>query len=214
VKTIPVIAISFDPADWSDERIREVAASLPEKWTSHVWQYHHLRDRVATLLGRWGLQRLLMENGHFIPATLGIGHKDKPLVSGGPHFNISHSGKWVVVALGGEIPVGIDVERHRKVPEGLLGKYFTPEEQARIGDDPAMFFHYWAAKEAVIKADGRGVEILSKTYEKSTGEFLSDGKTWYVQKLELGEGYACCVATEKVVKFDVQIDIRNGLIDI
>lgn len=198
MKPIPVIALRFDTSEWNDERIVAVSQQLPPAWTTHVGQYHHLRDRVATLLGRIGLKRLLQAIGYNIPDTLTIGDKDKPFIPGGPHFNISHSGHWVVVALGGDIPVGIDVERHRKIPESLLQKYFTPSEQAVISANPEKFFYYWAAKEAVIKADGRGVEILSKTFETAPGVFLSDQKTWYVQELEMEQGYTCCVATSEV----------------
>ena len=43
------------------------------------------------------------------------------------HFNISHSGKWVVAAIS-EKPVGIDVERIKPVNFDIAKRFFSKEE--------------------------------------------------------------------------------------
>jgi 4'-phosphopantetheinyl transferase len=191
-----VTAIQFTLADWSDERIERVVRQLPASWVTHIQEYRLLKDRVATLLGRYILQNILQENKLAYSPEITIGEKDKPFFFKGPYFNISHSGKWVVVVVSEQMSVGIDVEKHRKVPEQLADKYFTQQERQRMMTRAFGFFDYWAAKEAVIKADGRGVEILGRTFETAPGIFMSDGKEWRVQAINLGEGYSCCLAAE------------------
>lgn len=78
------------------------------------------------------------------------------------HFNLSHSGSWVVIAYGGS-PVGVDVQQIRvsAEAENLARRFFTPEEQAFIfdadGDWENRFFQIWTAKESYLKYLGTGL---------------------------------------------------------
>jgi 4'-phosphopantetheinyl transferase len=76
----------------------------------------------------------------------------------------SHSGDGLLVALGRDMDVGIDLERLRPRPRALAvaERYFTAAElawlqvQAADARDEA-FLRLWCAKEAVLKAHGRGL---------------------------------------------------------
>ena len=76
----------------------------------------------------------------------------------------SHSGEGLLVALGRDVDVGIDLERMRPRPRALAiaERYFATTElawlQAQAADlrDEA-FLRLWCAKEAVLKAHGRGL---------------------------------------------------------
>ena len=48
------------------------------------------------------------------------------------HFNISHSGRWILAAFARSFPVGIDVEQVRaeRVTEDLIGHIFSDSERA------------------------------------------------------------------------------------
>lgn len=85
----------------------------------------------------------------------------KPSLAGSAlAFNISHSGAHSLVAVGLGLRLGVDLEHSRRVSRraALLARCFTPTERARIeaGDEDALLRH-WAAKEAVVKAIGRGI---------------------------------------------------------
>jgi 4'-phosphopantetheinyl transferase len=85
----------------------------------------------------------------------------KPSLAGSTlAFNISHSGAQSLVAVGLGVRVGVDLEHSRRVSRraALLARCFTVSERARIesGDEDALLRH-WAAKEAVVKAIGRGI---------------------------------------------------------
>ena len=76
----------------------------------------------------------------------------------GCHFNLSHSGPYVALAVG-ESPVGVDVECYResRKTDALAKRYFTPEEMAFAADSQERFLRVWTAKEARLKWDGTGL---------------------------------------------------------
>ncbi|WP_313919488.1 4'-phosphopantetheinyl transferase superfamily protein [Tahibacter sp.] len=98
-------------------------------------------------------------------AELEVGAHGKPaLAAGGFDFNLSHSGGAAVVALGRGVEVGVDLEspgRPRPHAE-LARRYFCGPEAQSIGNTPealreTAFLRLWTAKEAVLKALGRGL---------------------------------------------------------
>ena len=79
-------------------------------------------------------------------------------------FNWSHSGERAVVAIGHALRPGIDIERLRPRPRALeiAERYFDPEEAQWLlamegGLRDQAFLELWTAKEAVLKALGRGL---------------------------------------------------------
>lgn len=136
---------------------RQRAARL--KFASPRRQFLVARVVLRQLLGVWCVTD---------PWTLefSIGPRGKPRLEhpSAPEFNLSHSGRWVAIALASAQPVGIDVETvDRAVSrDRLAGRYFSPAEQAELAALPeplrwAAFYRGWTCKEAWIKATGRGM---------------------------------------------------------
>src|SRR3954452_22562898 len=118
------------------------------------------RAALRTLLGRY-----LDED----PATLrfGTSGNGKPRLdpSSSLQFNVSHSGNVGLIAIAAEMHVGIDVEqiKRRERQDGIARRVFTQAERDAIdGDDD--FFRHWVAKEAFVKATGRGISSV-KSFE-------------------------------------------------
>ena len=79
------------------------------------------------------------------------------------HFNISHSGNWVVVAIHDQ-PIGVDVEEIRPLQFSDYYSFFHADEVAWLKAQPegirtADFFTLWTLKESYIKAVGKGLSI-------------------------------------------------------
>ena len=79
-------------------------------------------------------------------------------------FNLSHCGDVVLLALGRGVELGVDVEALRPRPRALqlAQRYFTADEAAALAALPEVlrqqaFYRLWTAKEAVLKALGRGL---------------------------------------------------------
>ena len=79
------------------------------------------------------------------------------------HYNLSHSGNWVVIAYG-DTEVGIDVEKicMDAGKEEIARRYFTPDEQAYVFNEkelaPQRFFEVWTGKESYLKYLGTGLQ--------------------------------------------------------
>lgn len=92
----------------------------------------------------------------------------KPFLRSPPRdlrFSLSHTRGMAVVAIALALDVGVDVEGASAARDALsvAEKFFAPQEAALIGaeDDVAMrndlFLSIWTLKEAIVKADGRGL---------------------------------------------------------
>jgi 4'-phosphopantetheinyl transferase len=88
--------------------------------------------------------------------------QDGPTLS----FNLSHSGDWALLAVAPEGEIGADIEKIRPLDrmEILARDTFAPSEYAALAalDQTRRldgFFACWTRKEALVKADGRGLDI-------------------------------------------------------
>lgn len=80
-------------------------------------------------------------------------------------FNISHSDHVVVLAIGRDRQIGIDVEDlGRRAPLDIADGFFSPDEARQLRSMPAAaqpqrFFDFWTLKESYIKARGKGLSL-------------------------------------------------------
>ena len=124
-------------------------------------KYKHLFGRFACLKSYVMLRGLLESIGRSHPFVFEKNEHGKPFLVDYPdvHFNISHCKAGIAVAVS-DAPVGIDIERYRKVSDSLI-RYTMNEEEQRIiaeSDDPVRTFtEFWTKKEAVFKLRGTGI---------------------------------------------------------
>lgn len=131
----------------------------------HVWHfaYHReqarrpLLDLLARYLGTTADEVRLVIGEHGRPR---LAHATGPALD----FNWSHCADHAVVALARRVAPGIDIEllEERGNALRLAQRYFHPGETAAIAALPAparsaAFLELWTAKEAVLKAIGRGI---------------------------------------------------------
>jgi 4'-phosphopantetheinyl transferase len=127
-----------------------------------------------------------------------------------PELSISHSGELVAVAITDGLPVGVDVEQERDVSvndlvrmtlsAGELDSFAAVPDQ----DRDAAFFTYWARKEALLKAIGRGLSVSMtkvtltpwdrppRILDSQSSEV--DPTRMHLAQLDAGAGYRACVA--------------------
>lgn len=99
---------------------------------------------------------------------LARGEFGKPYLLNAPQcqFNLSHSKDKMVIAVGFDIDIGIDIEiiKWRRNLEGLVKKCFSPIEQQywhSLTEDEKItrFYEFWTRKEALVKGIGRGIAL-------------------------------------------------------
>ena len=121
------------------------------------------RERVKALsrLARLALMRSCEQSGLHLD-TFPKSETGVPLAVNGVHWSLSHKADMVggVAALS---PVGLDLETVRPVNDALLAKVADGDEWQLVGGDrQRAFFRFWTAKEAVLKAVGKGMAGLSR----------------------------------------------------
>jgi 4'-phosphopantetheinyl transferase len=84
-----------------------------------------------------------------------------PLPANGWHWSVAHKPGFVAGVVGPG-PIGIDIEPVRQRTRNLFSKIAGPAEW-RLGHEDAwhLFYRFWTAKEAVLKAVGAGLKGLS-----------------------------------------------------
>lgn len=137
------------------------------------------------LLGRYLLRQLLAPKLLLSPSQIpiSINNKGKPTLFGPDkwppnsllpdsllpdesnpnwHFNISHSGSLLALAISNQAPLGVDLESRQLSSaqiQRLARRYFSEDEQVWLAQYPesAHFLRLWTIKEAVLKAHGGGI---------------------------------------------------------
>ena len=108
------------------------------------------------------------------------------LVRGMPvpmRFNLSHSGRYGLIALAPDGRVGVDVEERvaRHDLDGEIRTVFAPGERAELASTSGerklqLFFRLWTLKEALIKALGTGFSLDTALFEVPQSVFRGQRK--------------------------------------
>ena len=131
-------------------------------------------------------------------------------------FNISHSGNYVICAIGKNIRLGIDIEENKDIDFKNFQGVMTPSQWNEINNANAPikeFYKYWTIKESVIKADGRGFSIPFDKLELKNNTVQYDDKFWFVQEIEIDKNYNMTLATNQLSEYKIhEINFYNQLI--
>jgi 4'-phosphopantetheinyl transferase len=186
---LPPLLLRLDRPSWPLTALAHspLLAWLTAEECEHAERLRRPQDRERHLLGRAGLRRVLgawrRQEPQRVP--LRTGPHGKPFCPGGPHFNISHSGDLVLLALHPHGPVGVDVEQLR--PEldwrPLAARLLCAAECRLLEGLPApsqtrAFLQAWCRLEARLKATGQGLaglQALRRRAERAAALELGPG---------------------------------------
>jgi 4'-phosphopantetheinyl transferase len=156
------------PGDFLDAAERERAA-----------RFHFERDAHRHRASHTALRQLLSQRTGVTADALpfATGSHDKPRLDlpQAPAFNMSHSGRWALIGIGGHLPLGVDIEAPREMDDlmALAERNFTATECRELLAVPEAgrlraFLRCWTRKEAVLKAVGSGLSIEPRLFEAGT----------------------------------------------
>jgi 4'-phosphopantetheinyl transferase len=160
-----MIDVYFVDVNVADEVIDGLTNLLTIPERARADRYRFADDRRRSIVARAATRRFISRYLGNDAATLIIDEEEfgKPVLRGRAiEFNASHSGDLVAVAFSKETAVGVDVEHRRRLTDtlALARRYFSAEEVAvveRAADTYDAFFAIWTAKEAIVKATGKGI---------------------------------------------------------
>ncbi|AYJ90999.1 4'-phosphopantetheinyl transferase superfamily protein [Bacillus safensis] len=209
-----IFAIQLQHLDEIDaqQQIERLKPFVSSEKRAAAERFRFLIDARRTLLGEV-LVRQTIHDMYDLPMDQIVFEtegNDKPVVRQLPsfHFNLSHSGNWVVCAVD-DAPVGIDIEEIKPIDLAIAKRFFSADEYQDLLSQPAerqeaYFFHLWSMKEAFIKLTGKG---LSYGLSSFTARLSEDGQAeltlpdheapCFVQTYSLDPAYQMAVCTRK-----------------
>lgn len=123
---------------------------------------------------------------------IAYGDHGKPYLSDYPqiHYNISHSGCYVVCAVS-DLEIGIDIQEKRVIALDKIGrKLFSPDEYRaflKSEEKQDLFFRQWVRIESYLKWTGEGIS-------RTLNELQMDG---WSQFLHVNKNYMCAVWSQR-----------------
>jgi len=162
-------------------------ACLPKEVCDAASNFKFIAGKQRKVMGELLLRAIVFRDYGISSGDLVIdtSEKGKPYLASHPHihFNISHSGDWVVIAFS-SAEVGVDVEKIRDVNLRIAQRFFSVEEKQQLFSLPAKkqmdyFFDLWTLKESFLKAIGTGLTKPLKSFtikQTDKGFYLSENE--------------------------------------
>ena len=123
-------------------------AHVNESQKEKAYRYKNEIDQIRSLASSYLINSLSNE-------PLQITDTGKPYFPNGPFFNVSHSGKYIIMAVA-ENEVGVDIEEAIEKDMSSLIRIFN-EAEAKMIKEHTDFYYLWCAKESLSKCIGTGI---------------------------------------------------------
>ena len=124
--------------------LENVSVGQKEKALRYANEIDQIRSLLSSYLKNQLSREELLKN-----------ENGKPYFNNGPYFNISHSGRYVLMAVS-TAEIGVDIEEIKNKDMSSLVRIFN-EAEAKIIKEHSDFYYLWCAKESLIKCMGLSV---------------------------------------------------------
>lgn len=182
--------------------------SFEEKYKASL--FYQEKDRHRFIIGKAILKIFLGTYLSIHPETINFtyGLYKKPVLKLGDqipvHFNLSHSGNYVLIAFADK-PIGVDIEyidTNLDINEIIKVAFsddeivFMTKQTTRI----ELFFQLWTRKEALLKAASKGIDNDIKYVPSLNGnhfvqsEQLNGNESWRVTSFKVDEKHFASIA--------------------
>ncbi|MGE5458201.1 MAG: 4'-phosphopantetheinyl transferase family protein [Methanococcaceae archaeon] len=179
---------------------------LPLPAKTKLSQLKRDEDKHLLLTSLILLSKALSDNGYADFKLSGLQYTEagRPFFAGSPFdFNISHTADCAAVAFSKNCRVGIDVEKITEIDLSDFTDYFTIEQWNDIYSDEdkyKRFYYYWTLIESGVKADGRGLSLITtQSINLTAGRLFIDNVQWFYNHYYFDQLISCCITTDKII---------------
>ena len=127
--------------------------NISDEQKEKAYRFKNEKDQTRSVISSYLVNQLSKEE-------LKKNEMGKPFYQNGPFFNISHSGKYVIMAVANN-EVGVDIEENIEKNMDMLLKIFN-EAEAKMIKEHADFYYLWCAKESLIKCMGSSISKVKE----------------------------------------------------
>ncbi|CAM4502077.1 4'-phosphopantetheinyl transferase family protein [Paenibacillus typhae] len=210
---ILAVRLKFHEEQESTKNFKEILKGIDPNIRQKIHKFHRYEDKLRSLCGEMLLQIFSYYYWNFPRKSImrEVNSYGKPVFANYPehHFNISHSGDWVVAAFDNS-PVGIDIEKIVPIDLEISKSFFASSElnviQMRNNkqEQIKLFYQIWTLKESYVKAIGKGLSIPLNSFaiDFSNGKPVilqkskSDFFMWNLMQYNLNNEYALSVCSQ------------------
>jgi 4'-phosphopantetheinyl transferase len=174
---------------------------LPKSYIDSISKITNNKLRYQKLISRILLIYALKKNDCFNSlGELKYSSKERPyFFDSNIDFNISYSNNYITLATSTLGRIGVDIEYIKPISYKKFQRQFTDEEWQFIitSCNPINTFYFlWTRKEALVKANGKGIILLPKTSVLDNISYV-EGKSYYLHNIPtLTHNYILHVATQ------------------
>lgn len=196
---------------------------------NRIGKFFRDRDKIRSLVAELLLKHMIgtiydMDMTRF---KFGVEKYGKPyLIDSGLKFNISHSGDYVVCAVG-DSETGVDVEKIGKTELPEIYSVFSSSEIIMVKELPPdmqadMFYRIWTLKESYVKKTGDGLhrsfdsfsfELSGKRICMKENDKVDCENAFFNKKLDSRYWYSVCFPSceqlSDIAEYDVSGIIRT-----
>lgn len=195
---------------------------ISSKRKNKIHKFRFDKDKIRCLLSSILLRYALVKHYNFKNEDIMIGYGlfGKPFLEKNDslHFNISHSGDWIVCAVGNG-KIGVDVEVIKEMEMKQISYFFSRGEQEWLKSKKEtqkmeMFYKLWTLKESYMKYIGTGlgysldrfsIELVDESIKVYEGNNYINVHFWS-DKLDSNHWYALCTNLTDVKCEMIKID--------
>ncbi len=191
------------------ETVERLLPFTAEEKQARIRRFYRWEDSLRTLFADLLIRHIIMQETNLKNEEISFSANryGKPRLDNLPdfHFNLSHSGVWVVCAVDNQ-PVGIDVEKIAPIDLDISKNYFSKDEHQDLlskTDKISYFFTLWTLKESYIKIVGKGLSLPLNSFSirfldsneiriKAEGKFLENK---FFTRYDIDKNYKMAVCT-------------------
>ena len=176
----------------------------------HQYRTQNGRQRVQILsrLARQALE-ICAERSEVQLGQLVKNDQGAPLPFDSHYWSLTHKPKYVGAVISLQ-PIGIDIEEIKPISNAMFKRIATDSEW-RLGADRSedLFFRYWTAKEAALKAEGLGMAGLSKCtikriHDQHHLEIMCQDKSYLIEHFYFNNHIASVVQNRLESRWTIQ----------
>ena len=201
MSVVEILYTSFKKA-LPDSEYSYYLKQLPPLLQEKNLRFLRWQDRHLNLFGKLLLCQGLSKYGYDqkILEKLTYNKYSRPYLNKDLDFNISHSGEYVICAIGKNVKLGVDIEEIKEIDFNNFKQVMTEQQWEDIyqsSNPTKAFFKYWTIKESMIKADSRGLSIPLLDIHVKDNLAYYNNQNWYLKEIVIDENYCSCITTNK-----------------
>ena len=159
-------------------------------------------DQIRSLASSYLINKLSKE-------PLLFNDMGKPFFENGPYFNVSHSGRYIVMAVSTK-EIGVDIEENVEKNMSSLIRIFN-ETEAKMVKEHADFYYMWCAKESLIKCMGGSISKIKEIPSLPLNGIKTFKGQDYQCQAFVYDKHIVSITRESKEEFEVKIERINQL---